>query len=424
VPSRFVPALVAAVGLIGTATVVAQQPAATPAPSACSTTKFSKKLEKPLNAIQKARDARDWEGMLVAVKEAAAVEVEKTDFDQFWLHELGGVAHANLKQYPEAVRELGLANESPCMKEADKPQRAKVLMQLSYQAKDYQKAIEYGNRALQLSPDDAEVTNYLGNSYFQVDDMENTRKVMTDMISKQEAAGKLPEEQAYRILQTACLRMKDDACVVEQIEKLVKGYPKPTYWTDLVNALLRVSRNDRELLNILRLADGVDVMKDPAQYIEMAQLAMGQGLPGEAQAMIEKGVQKGVFSGAREKDQANRLLAEAKTAVNLDKSTLDKQDASARAKPTGDSDVKLGAAYLSYGQTDKAIEALQRGIGKSGVKNPDEAGLLLGIAYLRANNKPEAAKAFQTVSKDPVLTRIAKLWLLNTSAPATAAAAG
>ena len=87
-----------------------------------------------------------------------------------------------------------------------------------------------------------------------------------------------------------------------------------------------------------------------------------------------------------------------------------------RAKPTGDSDVKLGAAYLSYGESDKAIEALERGIGKSGVKNTDEAGLLLGIAYLRANKKAEAAMAFGTVNKDPALTRIAKLWMLKAGA--------
>jgi Flp pilus assembly protein TadD len=62
----------------------------------------------------------------------------------------------------------------------------------------------------------------------------------------------------------------------------------------------------------------------------------------------------------------------------------------------------------------KAIEALQRGLSKGGVKNPDDAGLLLGIAQLRAGNKPEAAKAFQTVTKDPTMARIAKLWLLNT----------
>jgi len=64
---------------------------------------------------------------------------------------------------------------------------------------------------------------------------------------------------------------------------------------------------------------------------------------------------------------------------------------------------------------DKAIEALQRGITKGGVKNPDEAGLLLGIAHMRANNKPEAAKAFSTVNKDATMTRIAKLWLLKTT---------
>ena len=106
--------------------------------------------------------------------------------------------------------------------------------------------------------------------------------------------------------------------------------------------------------------------------------------------------------------------------MTLDKSTLDKQDASARAKPTGDSDVKLGAAYLSYGENDKAIEAIQRGLGKGGVKNPDEANLLLGIAYLRSSNKPEATKAFQAVNKDPGMMRIAKMWLLKNSEGADA----
>jgi hypothetical protein len=107
-------------------------------------------------------------------------------------------------------------------------------------------------------------------------------------------------------------------------------------------------------------------------------------------------------------------MADAKQAVALDKSTLDKQDAAARAKPAGDNDVKLGAAYLSYGMLDKAVETLQRGISKGGVKNPDEAAILLGIAQLRAGNKPEAAKAFNAADKDATMKRIAKLWLLNT----------
>ena len=83
-----------------------------------------------------------------------------------------------------------------------------------------------------------------------------------------------------------------------------------------------MSSNDKELLNVMRLADGVDVMKDGSQYTEMAQLALAQGLPGEAQSILEKGQQKGAFAAQREKDLATRLLSDAKQAVTLDKSTL------------------------------------------------------------------------------------------------------
>ena len=372
-----------------------------------------------MDAVQKAREQKDWATMLAKAKEVDAVDVEKTEYDKFWIHELQGVAYANLKQYPDAVRELDAAYNSPCMPDADRAARVKLLLQISYQAKDYPKAIEYGKKAYEASGD-PDIGIYLGNAYYIQNDFENTRATMSDVINKLETSGKTPDEPSYRILQSACLQLKDNDCVVEQIEKLVQYHPKPKYWVDMTDALLRASKSDKELLNILRLADGAGALEEGPQYIEMAQLAMAQGLPGEAQAMLEKGQQKGAFAAARDKDHATRIMGEAKTAVANDKSTLEKQDAAARAKTTGDADVKLGAAYLSYGENDKAIEAIQRGLGKSGVKDTDEAGLLLGIAYLRANNKAEATKAFQTVTKNPTMARIAKLWQLNLNGPAAA----
>ena len=409
--SRFKPvAAIVVLGMLVSSGTALAQTEACGGPKA----KITKKVDKPLGEAQKARDAKNWEEVLVKVAEAEAVPVDKTDYDRYWMTEFKGIAHANLKAFPEALAELEAGLNSPCMPEDGKPLRSKVLMQLAYQGKNYAKAVEYGKLAVKLNPSDVEMVNYLGNAYFQMDDNQNARVTMTDYVTKMEAAGKVPEEQAYRILQTACLRLKDDNCVTEQIEKLVANYPKPAYWTDLINSLLRISKSDNELLNILRLADGAQVMNDPSHYTEMAQLAMAQGLPGEAQYIIEKGNQKNAFADSqRERDHATRILADAKQAVALDKSTLDKQDASARSKPTGDSDVKLGAAYLSYGMNDKAIEALQRGIGKGGVKNPDEAGLLLGMAYLRTNNKEEARKAFETVKQNPNMAHIARLWMMS-----------
>jgi len=415
VPNRMkLAAAIAAVGFLGMASTALAQ---TEACGGGAKPKLSKKLEKPMDAVQKAREQKDWATMLAKAKEVDAVDVEKTEYDKFWIHELQGVAYANLKQYPDAVRELDAAYNSPCMPDADRAARVKLLLQISYQAKDYPKAIEYGKKAYEASGD-PDIGIYLGNAYYIQNDFENTRATMSDVINKLESSGKTPDEPSYRILQSACLQLKDNDCVVQQIEKLVQYHPKPKYWVDMTDALLRVSKSDKELLNILRLADGAGALEEGSQYIEMAQLSMAQGLPGEAQAMLEKGQAKGAFSEARNKDHATRIMAEAKTAVANDKGTLEKQDAAARAKPTGDADVKLGAAYLSYGENDKAIEAIQRGLTKGGVKDTDEAGLLLGIAYLRANNKAEATKAFQTVTKNPTMARIAKLWLLNTSGPA------
>ena len=76
------------------------------ADDACGDRKLTKKLEKPMDAVQKAREAKDWAGMLAKAKEVDAVAVEKTEYDRFWIHELQGVANANLKQFPDALREL------------------------------------------------------------------------------------------------------------------------------------------------------------------------------------------------------------------------------------------------------------------------------------------------------------------------------
>jgi tetratricopeptide (TPR) repeat protein len=406
---------IAVVGLVGMTSVAFAAEPASAALDGCGSRKMQKKLEKPLAASQEARATKNWQLMLDKVAEAEAVPVTRSAYEEFWIHEFRGVGKANLKDYTEALKDLEWTLNSPCMAEEDKPARVKLIAQVAYQIKDYPKAIEFGKRAYETSGD-TEMGVYVGNAYYIQNDYENSAKVLKDVAAKLAAAGKSPDEQTLRIIQSACYNLKDNDCVAEQMEQLVVHFPKPSYWQDLTNSLMRVSKNDKELLNILRLADGVDVMTDSAQFTEMAQLAMAQGLPGEAQAILEKGTAKDAYKDARQKALAARLLGEAKTAVDLDKSTLPKQDAAARAKTTGDSDVKLGGAYLSYGDNDKAVEALQRGIAKGGVKNPDEAGLLLGIALLRANKKADAAAAFATVNKDPSMTRIAKLWLLKASA--------
>jgi Tfp pilus assembly protein PilF len=172
-------------------------------------------------------------------------------------------------------------------------------------------------------------------------------------------------------------------------------------------------QTEKSLLHVYRLASEVDVLKRPDDYTEFAQLAIEAGSPGEAQSILEKALQKNVFTDARSLDKNKRLLESARKQAASDKAGLDKIASDAAAAKTGDKDVSVGLAYLGYKEYGKAVEALSRGLGKPGVQNEAEARLLLGIAELGAGHKDEAQKAFKAVKGDPKLERLANLWSLH-----------
>jgi tetratricopeptide (TPR) repeat protein len=375
---------------------------------------MSKKISKTMNAAIDALKGQRWQEVLDKTKEAQAEPSPKNLYDTYWIHNLAGKANTGLKQYREAVTEFELIKDTPCMTEPERGEFLKLMAKIYYQLDDYPKVIETASRSLAIAPD-ADLTLYLGQAYYLTKDYENARKVMDGVVAKLEAEGKPPGEQNLRLIHGSCVSLGDDACATLQYEKLVKFYPKPEYWQNLVNTLFNDKKStDKHQLNIMRLAMHVKAINEPSKFEEIAQIALDQGLPGEAQTVVEDAMNRKLFTDPKIIERNRGLLNRAKTAAAGDKATLAQQETAAKANAAGNADVKLGAAYLSYGDNAKAIEALQRGIGKNGVRDPDEAGILLGIAYLRSGNKAEAAKAFGTVTKDPTMTRIAKLWLLNT----------
>jgi hypothetical protein len=199
------------------------------------------------------------------------------------------------------------------------------------------------------------------------------------------------------------------------LERLVTYYPKTEYWQNLVSSMYKEqsAQTSDMLLHVFRLAAEVDVLKNPNDYTEFAQLAIEAGSPGEAQSILEKGIEKKVFVDTRTLDKNKRLLELAKKKAATDKVSLPKIDSEAAASKTGDKDVSVGLTYLGYREYDKAASAIQRGLAKPGVPNPAEARLLLGIAELGAGRKDEAKKAFKAVKGNPKLEQLANLWTLH-----------
>jgi tetratricopeptide (TPR) repeat protein len=376
--------------------------------------KLSKKISKPMGAALDALKAQNWPEVLAKAKEAEADPSPKSLYDTYWIHNLIGKAYTGQKQYKEAAEQFETIKDTPCMSDLERGEFLRLLTKIYYQLDNYPKVIEHGTKAA-AATGDPDLSLYLGQAYYLSKDFANSRKVMEDVVTKLEEQGKPPGEQNIRLIHGACVAMNDEACQTLQFEKLVRHYPKPEYWENLVNTLFNDKKStDKQQLNIMRLATHVGAVKEPLKFEECAQIAVALGLPGEAQTLLEEAFNKKYIVEPRQIERDKKLLAEAKAAATGDKATLAQQETSARANAAGNADVKLGAAYLSYGDNAKAIEALQRGIGKGSVRDPDEAGMLLGIAYMRSGNKEEAVKAFNTVKADATMARIAKLWLLTT----------
>ncbi|TLY68517.1 MAG: hypothetical protein E6K45_03245 [Gammaproteobacteria bacterium] len=145
----------------------------------------------------------------------------------------------------------------------------------------------------------------------------------------------------------------------------------------------------------------------------MAQLALEAGSPGEAQRILEKGIAKGVFADQRAKQKNERLLESAKKAAATDRASLPRIAKEADAAATGAKNVGLGLAYFGYGEYDKAVEEISKGLTKGGLRSEGEARLLLGISQLKAGHKEDAGKTFHAVKGDPSLERLANLWTLH-----------
>ncbi|HKC15155.1 MAG TPA: tetratricopeptide repeat protein [Steroidobacteraceae bacterium] len=375
----------------------------------------SKGTAKILKAAQEALAVKNYNEVLAKTREAAAV-TGRNAYDDFVIHELQMAVYAAQSNYTETGAAIEAIIDSPYLQAAQKPQLLRTLMSIEYQNKDYDKAILYGERARHAGDNSSDTELTVAQAYFLNGKYKEALEGMQSIVERDEQAGHKPAEKALSLIWTCALKVKDEAAASRAVEKLIVNYPKPDYWANaMVGVLPNRSSNvdDRLLLMTYRLMAQVGVLKKGDQYTEMAQIALDQGNPGEAQTMLEQALGKNLYTDAHEKERSQRLLEKVRKVANDDRSAMARDEKDAAAAPTGDAYVQVGAAYLGFGEPEKAVTAITTGIAKGKLKYPDESYLLLGMAYERTKNKAEAVKAFGRATSDPKYARLAKLWVLE-----------
>jgi tetratricopeptide (TPR) repeat protein len=373
----------------------------------------SEKVAKLLVPAQEAMGQKKWAEALSKIKEAEALP-DKTPYDQHTITDFACRANVGAGNYAEAAKTCEAKLNDSFTTEAEQPVLVKLLMALNTQLKNYDKAIEFGQRAIKGGYATEDNKNTLAQVYYFKGDWKGALKTEEPLVDGEIKAGQTPKEDQLKILLNTCIKLEDAGCQQHALELMVTYYPKPDIWKQLLYTVRKdATGNDTATLQTYRLMSEVDVLTEAGDFNEAAQLALEVGSPGEAQKFLEKGFASNAFNDQRLKDRNTRLLDTVKKTAATDQASLPKTEKEADAAPTGAKDVGLGLAYLGYGQYDKSADFIAKGIAKGGVKNDAEAHLLLGIAQLKGGHKDEAVKSFKAVKGDPLLEKIANLWILH-----------
>ncbi|HUG04653.1 MAG TPA: hypothetical protein VML92_09525 [Steroidobacteraceae bacterium] len=209
-------------------------------------------------------------------------------------------------------------------------------------------------------------------------------------------------------LHKAYLETGNDAKRMQTLHRLIVTAPSKDSFKWVASAYeVQSNRDPVVMINIYRLGAARNLMS-PEHYARYAETALDVSSPGEAVAMLEKGMANGAI---KKDDRNNRLLADAKAQVERVKAALPQQEVEAKAIQAGEPEAKVAIGYFTLRNFAKASEAAKRGVEKGKLRRADDLHMLLGVALVETKKSAEARNAFKAAGAANAKIRgVADLW--------------
>lgn len=298
--------------------------------------------------------------------------------------------------------------QSPNIPVAQEAQTIKTLAQLYGQEEDYKKALEFMLRWTDYVSEIRPEEHYLFASlYYQQGDINNALANVNEAVRVVEAAGRVPAESWYGLQRGLYVEREDYKNGVLAVEKLVRHYPKASYWRQLSQFYSQLNRDNDKLaaLEATYLMGGLTTERD---LIVLAQYFLEADVPYKAAKVLDRGINKdkNIEASARNLE----LLANCWRAAAEYKRSLVEMEKAAQKSESGDLLHTLSTLYVSNERHKDAIRAGRQALSKGKLRRADQVHLTIGSAHLELGEFDEAIKAFNEAAKDSRSKNIAEQW--------------
>jgi len=292
---------------------------------------------------------------------------------------------------------------------ADLTRKLRLKATTQYSLRDYRGAAASFDKLAAQGPLNGDDLTLLGTSQMQFKDYRAAATTLERAIAANQKAGRTAKVGTLlEMLNSAYHETNNKAKRMQTLHRLMAVAPKASVFKQLANAYEVETVNDPVvMINVYRLGAARGLLSGE-HYAKYAEKALDLSSPGEAVAMMEKGMAAGAI---KKDDRNNRLLTDAKSQVNRVKATLPQQEAEAKAIATGEPESKLATAYFTLKNYAKATEAAQRGVTKGKLKRPDNLNMLLGISLANSKKTSQAKEAFKAAAAaNEKIRGVADLW--------------
>jgi tetratricopeptide (TPR) repeat protein len=373
----------------------------------------NKDIAKYLTEAKDLAAGKRWEAAWAALEKAERVP-DASPYAKDKIGEFKGSVLTQQHKYAEAAALFEQLAKSESASADERNDRLKKASQLYMHAKQYEKAARAAETALEKQPNDPVLLELAGRSKYLAGDFRGAAARIAQLVAATERRGGQPPEPSLQILLDSYYRLNDRQQIAQTWEMLLRHYPKPEYWRNVLKLKSAQPHSERVDFYYLALEFDVGMLDAPADYETLALGAIDLGLPEDAVRVLETGLRKGTLAGEHE-PRFRRMLAHAQAEIAKGSAGVKDLAQQAQRSSSGQLDADIGRIYLSQRMYDRAIAALRKGIQKGALEHSDQARIDLGVAYLKSGETKQARETFAAVKADSEWRGLAELWSLRSN---------
>lgn len=361
-------------------------------------------VAKPLQTARALYQAQRYKDALASVAQAEAVS-GKSQYENDVVAQMGGAAAVAAGDLAVAARDYAFLIQSGRQPVAEQQKMMAALASLAYQQGNYAQAVQWGQRYQSAGAGDPHMKTLLAQSYYMAGNPGAAEKLLQPAVDADMRAGHAPDADTLKLLGSCYQKQDNNAGYAAVLEQLVKYYPTPAYWGELLGRVQADPKfAGRFELDVYRLKRATSSLSSAGDYIQMTQLAILAGHGAEALSVVTQGFNSGVLGKGVDAGRGERLRNLATKAAA--------QPQPAATAGNGAALVETGFNEALSGRSQQGIVLMETGLAKGGLADPNEARLHLGIAYYLAGQKGKALNAFDAVAGNGEAATLARLWKL------------